>query len=230
MRKFKRLLIVLTASIFLTSCNLINGNSGDFDPTGNVVTDVDEDPTQFTDEDSEDVLAEEADADILLNGSSGTISDTTCGTNGSTVTITKIGKYHVTGSSSNVAIKVEEASESGDIYLILDNVTMTNSLFACLYVSKADKVIIQNIGTSSIVSTYTEGQIDDSSTIDGAIHARDDLTINGTGSLSVNSKLHGVVCKNDLKILGSLELNVTSTKIGFQAGDSLRIGETPIIT
>ena len=226
----KRLFLALSISV-LTGCGL-SSSSGEnvYSASGEVVSEVEDDPTQFSDGDSKSVSADEADASIVLNGSTGTISDETCGTSGSVVTITKKGKYHVTGSSQNVTIKIAESSESGNIYLILDNVTMTHSLFACIYVSQADKVILQNVGTSSITSTYSESQTDDSSTIDGAIHARDDLTINGSGSLSVEGQLHGIVCKDDLKILGSLELNVTSTKIGLQAGDSLRIGETPSIT
>ncbi len=173
----------------------------------------------FADGDYNDVTGENANAEITLSGSQGTISDTTRGSSGSTVTITSKGTYRITGSSEEVTIVVNDDQQSGNIYLILDNVTMKNSATACINVQAADKVIIQCVGNNSL--TMTAGEADGK--IDGAIYSKDDVTINGSGTLSVNSALHGIVCKADLKITGGT-LNVNADSVGIQADNSVRIG------
>ncbi|MBR2176748.1 MAG: carbohydrate-binding domain-containing protein [Clostridia bacterium] len=173
----------------------------------------------FADGDFKDVTAETVDAAITLSGNSGTISDTTRGSSGSKVTITSKGIYRVSGTSENVSIIINDNNKSGNIYLILDNVSMTNSSDACIYVESCDKLIVQCVGEN----TLTYNNSDENAEIDGAIYSKDDVTVNGSGILSINSQLHGIVCKDDLKITGA-ELNINSSAIGIKAGDSLRIG------
>ena len=175
--------------------------------------------SNFADGDYKDVTSEDVNATITLSGSEGTISDTTRGSSGSEVTITSKGTYKVTGSSENVTITVDDSTKSGNIYLILDNVSMKNSSNACINIQSCDKVIIQCVGENTIECSNT----DSSSKIDGAIYAKDDVTINGEGSLNVKSSLHGIVCKNDLKITGA-KLTVKADNIGIQADDSVKIG------
>lgn len=175
---------------------------------------------QFADSDYRDVSSETPDATITLSGSEGTISDTTRGSSGATVTITSKGIYHVTGSSDGVQIYISDTTKSGNIYLVLDNVSMTNNGDACIFVQDADKVILQCIGEVSIASTNLS-----TTGTDGAIYAKDDITINGSGTLSVSSSAHGIVCKNDMKLTGA-SLTVSADSIGLKAGDSVRIGGT----
>lgn len=191
--------------------------------SGQVVTEVTKNDDAYSSGDTKDVTDSTYDAVITLSGSQGTISDTTRGSSGSQVTITSKGTYKVTGSSDGVTIVVNDETESGNVYLVLENVTMTNSTFACIYVKNADKVIIQCTGNNYITSTVSTAPTDGTSTIDGAIHARDDLTINGEGTLTVKSNLHGIVCKNDLKITGST-LTVTASEKGIEAKESIKIG------
>lgn len=171
----------------------------------------------FADGDFKDVTSEEPDATITLSGNTGTISDTTRGTSGSEVTITSKGIYRVSGSAEDVTITVNDDNESGNVYLVLDDVEMTNASSACIYVEASDKVIIQCVGDNKL--TYTNSD----NSIDGAIYAKDDITINGTGNLSISSAQHGIVCKNDLKLTGA-ELTIDAESIGIKAGDSVRVG------
>ena len=171
----------------------------------------------FSNSDIKDVTGETPDAVITLEGASGTISDTTRGASGSTVTITAKGVYRVSGTAENVTIIVRDTTKSGNIYLVLDGVTMTNSDLPCILVESADKVIIQCAGENSL--TYTAA----SAEADGAIYARDDVTLNGTGSLTVASSLHGIVGCDDVKITGGT-LTVRADSIGIKANDSVRIG------
>ncbi|MEE3403071.1 MAG: carbohydrate-binding domain-containing protein [Acutalibacteraceae bacterium] len=174
---------------------------------------------QFADSDTKDVTGESANATITLSGSSATLSDTTRGSFADGVlTITSKGIYRVSGSSENISIQIDDSTKSGNVYLILDNVTMTNTTNPCIDVQNSDKVIIQTVGTCSLTYQNT----DTSAKKDGAVYAKDDVTINGSGTLNITSSLHGIVAKNDLKITNTT-LNLQADKIGIQAGDSVRI-------
>ncbi|MCR5042343.1 MAG: carbohydrate-binding domain-containing protein, partial [Clostridia bacterium] len=172
--------------------------------------------TYFADGDFKDVSGETPNAQITLSGNTGTISDTTRGSSGSTVTVTSKGIYRVTGAGTDVTIEVADTAESGNVYLIFDGVTMANSSSPCVLVSNADKTVITCVGENTL-------SFDGGGEYDGAIYAKDDLTINGTGSLSITSGEHGVVCKNDLRITGAV-LNVASGSIGLKANDSVCFG------
>ena len=73
------------------------------------------DSDYFADGDYKEVSGEAPDAEITLSGDSGTISDTTRGSSGATVTITSKGVYRVTGSSEDVTIVVADDAESGNV-------------------------------------------------------------------------------------------------------------------
>lgn len=189
-------------------------DSGETSSSGTAVS-----SEMFADGDYKDVTSETPNATITLSGSTGTISDTARGSSGSEVTITSKGIYKVTGSSDEVSIVINDESQSGNIYLILDNVTMSNSSTACINVKACDKLIIQTVGENSLTYTNT----DSSEKVDGAVYSKDDLTINGSGTLNITSSLHGIVCKNDLKITdGTVNIDVLSA--GIKADDSVRIG------
>lgn len=173
----------------------------------------------FADGDYKDVTSETADAEITLSGSSGTISDTTRGSSGSEVKITSKGIYKVSGTSEDVSIVVDDSTKSGNIYLILDNVNMTNASAACIDVENCDKLIIQCVGENTLTYNNTDEKAD----TDGAVYAKDDVTVNGSGKLNISSKLHGVVCKNDFKVTDG-EISITSGSVGIKADDSVRMG------
>ena len=214
---------ILGASLVSCALGSTSSDSAKENDIGTVVDEVPTDDEQFNDSDSKDVSEEEENATITVSDDSGTISDTTRGSSGSVVTITSKGTYRVTGTSKNVQILINDETKSGNVYLILDGVNMTNANSSCIYVKNADKVILQCVGENTITSTNASAVSDGDDSIDAAIFACDDLTINGEGSLTVNSKLHGIVCKDDLKITGSV-LNITASKKGIDANDSVRIG------
>lgn len=179
----------------------------------------------FSDGDFKDVSSDDANASITLSGNTGTISDTTRGSSGSEVTITSKGIYRISGSADGVSIVVNDSTKSGNIYLVLDNITMTNSSAPCINIQAADKVIIQCVGENSLTCNSS----DSSAKADGAIYAKSDITINGTGKLNINSSLHGIVGKKDVKLTGA-STTVKADLIGIQADNSLRIssGEASI--
>ena len=64
--------------------------------------------------------------------------------------------------------------------------------------------------------------------VDGTIYSRDDLTINGTGSLAVSAVYqHGIVCNDNLAITGG-HLTINAVQDGIHAHDSVRIRDAAL--
>lgn len=201
MKKIKRFLPILFVFPFLlASCN--NTSSIDDIPVG------EKDTNMFSSGDLKQYKGEDYTATINLSALT------------ADYTITAAGVYHVKGSTKYQLI-IEDNSSS-NIHLVLDNVTMTNDANAPIYVKKSEKVVLHLLGENNIEATYTSEVIDGEDSINGAIFSKDDLTITGTGTLNVSSKLHGIVCKDDLKmIMGTI--NIKATKRGIDANDSFRM-------
>lgn len=144
---------------------------------------------------------------------------------GEDVTITEEGTYIITGSQDDgqIIINVDDTEK---VQLVLDDVTMTNDDSACILVESADKVFITVPEGSE--STLSDGgseyiQASDEYTVDGVIFSRDDITINGEGTLNINAGYkHAVVSKDDLKVV-STDLEITSAGKGLAGADSVRI-------
>lgn len=144
---------------------------------------------------------------------------------GGDVEITEEGVYLLSGSMENGMILVD-AHESAKVQLVLDNVEVSNSRGAAIYVRQADKVFITlaegSVNALSGGDSYVS--IDDGN-IDGIIFAKSDLTINGKGSLNVAAVTgHGIVSKDDLKVAGGT-VAVTAPGHGLSGRDSVRICE-----
>lgn len=201
-----------------------SGTSGETSQTSSQTSTAVSESSYFSDADYKDVSSETPHAEIVFSGSEATISDTTRGSvSGKTVTITSKGIYKISGNSDDVSIVIDDSTKSGNIYLILDNVTMTTSSAPCIYVKNADKVLIQSTESSSLTFNGSS-----SAKEDAAIYAKDDVTINGSGVLNITSNLHGIVCKDDLKITGST-LNVKAESIGIKSEGTVRIGGGTIL-
>ena len=166
---------------------------------------------------------------ITLTGDGATISGNGAYTNDGNVVITNAGYYVVTGSLTDGYISVD-AYDSSKVYIQLNGVEIDCSDDACIRVDQADKVFLtlaegsQNILTSG--STYSDEALNDGT--DGAIFAHDDLTINGSGSLTVSAEYrHGIAANDDLVITGGT-INVTAAADGIRGKDSMRIKEASI--
>ena len=142
---------------------------------------------------------------------------------GQTVTITGEGTYLISGSLSNGSIVVD-VEDSEKVQLVYDNVSITNESGAAVYVRQADKVFLTLAEGSENIIVSNGTTTEDDSNIDGALFAKDDLTINGTGTLNVTSAAHGIVCKDDLVVTGGTYC-ITAEKQGFSGKDSVRIAD-----
>lgn len=167
---------------------------------------------------------EESSVGIRFADGSAAIDGEGATSEGETVTISQAGTYILSGTATNGRIIVS-ADKTAEIKLIFNGVDITCADNAPLLVSKAKKVyIVLEDGTENVLTdsaSYSLGE-DDSNT-DGAIFSKADLTINGSGTLTVNANYkHGIVSKDDLVITDG-NINVTSASTAMVGKDSVKI-------
>lgn len=161
---------------------------------------------------------------ITLSGDTATVSGSGAYASDGSVTIASAGYYDVTGTLTDGSLIVD-AGKNAKVFLRLNGVTITCSDDAAIRVNQADKVFLTLAeGTENTVTsgeTYSETALADKT--DGAIFAHDDLTINGSGSLTVTAAYkHGIAANDSLRITGG-KITVTAPADTIHVNDSLHI-------
>ncbi len=120
------------------------------------------------------------------------------------VTVLSSGVYVFSGNSSDGQIFVN-SSDNGTVRLVLNGLNLTSEASAPIYITSAEKCIItlaqgsENILTDSANYIFDEG----SDEPNAAVFSKDDLTVNGSGKLTVNANYNnGIRSKDGLKITG----------------------------
>ena len=181
----------------------------------------------FSDKDVEAGYDDSEAETITLNGSSASSDSSSVKIEGSVITIKGKGTYVITGKLDDGYIVVD-AGDSDDIRIILKGAEITSSDYAALYCLNADNVYITlESDTRNVLKNGGSFDSKDDNNVDGAIFAKTDITINGTGSLEVISTDHGIVGKDDVTIAGG-NIVINSTSDGIQANDSVAIQEANI--
>ena len=141
-------------------------------------------------------------------------------TSGEDLTISEEGVYVVTGTATDASIIVE-ADDAAKVQIVLDGVSITNETAPAIYVKSADKVFVTLQGENTLSTTGTF-EADGDTNVDAVVFSKDDLVLNGSGSLTVSSSANAVTSKDDLRITGGT-YNVTSTGHAFEANDALSV-------
>lgn len=141
------------------------------------------------------------------------------------VTIKAAGVYVLSGTFTDGTIVVD-AGDDDKVQLVLDGVSITAADYAAIYAKNADKVfatLAEGAGNSLTVSgDYV--QTDDNN-VDAVIFAKCDLTLGGTGSLTVKDTTgHGIVSKDDLVVTGGT-YTIDSQDHCLNGKDSVRIAD-----
>ena len=180
------------------------------------------DGDMFTERDSKSEYDASKAVTIQLSGTSATASSDSVQINGSTVIIKEEATYVISGSLNGML--VVDAPDTAKLQLVLNGVDITSEASAALYILEADKVFVTLAdGTTNTLANGGSFITVDDNNIDGALFSKQDLTLNGSGSLTVTSTAgHGIVCKDDLVITGGTYV-VNSASHGLDANDSVRI-------
>lgn len=182
----------------------------------------------FTDRDYRTEYTESKSVLIQLNGDSAECSSKAVQISGTTVTITDEGTYILTGTLNDGMIIVN-ADEKDKPQLVLNGVSINSETSAPLYILEADKVFVTLAeGTENTLSNGGSFVAIDENNIDAVVFSKQDLTFNGSGSLTVTSPGgHGIVSKDDLVFTGGV-YTITAASHGLDANDSVRIVDTVI--
>ena len=189
--------------------------------TGITYLDADD---MFTDRDKEVGYDEDTATAITLSDDASSCDSSSVTISNNTITITDEGTYLLTGSLSDGQVIVD--ADNKKVQLVLDSVNINCDTSAALYVKAADKVFVTLASDSenSLSNTSDFVAIDDNN-IDAVIFSKDDLTLNGSGTLTVTAKYgHGIVSKDDL-VITSGTYQITAAKHALSGKDSVRIAD-----
>jgi hypothetical protein len=131
------------------------------------------------------------------------------------LSITTGGVYHLTGTLNGYV----EINTTEYVKIILDNATINNSNGPAIYVESSKGTYINLVGNSTLSdsSTYTGFSTD----VTGCIYSKDDLIIDGDGTLNVKANYEdGIVSKDDL-VIKSGNINITSKDDGIRGKDTV---------
>lgn len=176
------------------------------------------DETKADASETDETKADESETNETENAASGVYIS------GNIITITKEGTYVLSGALSEGQIVVD--ADSAKVQLVLDNADITCASSAAIYVKNADKAFITLAeGSENILMNTAEYEAIDDNNIDAVIFSKDDLTLNGKGTLTINSEYgHGIVSKDDLKLVGGT-YNITAENHAISGKDSVRIAD-----
>ncbi len=164
---------------------------------------------------------------IQLNGSSATANSDKVQISDSTVTITEEGTYILSGTLDDGTIIVN-ADNSAKLHLIFDNVSINSNDSAAILVLSADKVIVTLASEQNSLSNGGIFTTIDDININAVLYSKEDLSLNGSGSLTINSPAgHGISCKDDLVLAGGT-YTITAGNHGLDANDSIRLTASTI--
>ena len=238
----KKLLALFCATAL--SMTAVAGCTGTKSSTGNVVsseTEVNAEETvaqsetgtfssadMFTERDLAGTYEESGAVYVTLSDDGITGETAGVAINGQTVTITAEGTYIFSGTLSEGQIVVD--ADNAKVQIVFDNVDITCASSAAVYVKSAEKVFVTLAeGSQNTLRNTDEYVAIDDNNIDAVIFSKSDLTLNGTGSLTIESANgHGIVSKDDLKITGGT-YDITAAGQALSGKDSVRIADGTFI-
>lgn len=160
---------------------------------------------------------------ISLSGTGAEVSGEGVNVTDGWVTITAEGTYVLSGSLEGT-VEVD-APDTAKVQLVLDGAAITNASGAALVVKQADKCFVtladgsENTLEDGADYALAEGEDEPNA----ALFSKEDLTINGSGKLTVKGNYrHGIASKDDLVITGGT-LDVTAVENGLRGKDCVKI-------
>ena len=229
---FHRRLTLRLLCIALCACMALNGCSSTSLPddtlsseqeeTESSVSSSEDSAYTYSDYELDDSFDRQSAASITLSGSTAQSNGSGVSINNATVTISKEGCYLISGELEDGQIIVD-AGDSDKVQLVLDNASIHCSTGSAILVRNADNVKVTLAADSeNELSDGTEYQTDNDNP-DAALCSKDDLVINGSGSLTVQGNYkHGIAGNDDLVITGG-RLTVNSLSHALRGKDSVAI-------
>lgn len=162
---------------------------------------------------------------ITLSGKTATCDSSNVQIENGVVTIKAAGVYVLSGTLTDGTIVVD-AGDDDKVQLVLDGVSITAADYAAIYAKNADKVFVTLAeGTENTLTVSGDYVQTDDNNVDAVIFAKCDLTLGGSGSLTVKDTVgHGIVSKDDLVVTGGT-YTIESQNHCLNGKDSVRIAD-----
>ena len=168
----------------------------------------------YTEEDFDDSWDNNA-TDINLDNKSGKIE------------ITNGGTYHITGTLNDGYLYVDTSDQ---VKLVLDNVNISSSNYAAIMIENAAKTIITLAKSSDNYlkdgTNYNLTTTEDEP--NRALFSKDNLTINGSGSLNITASYEDGIVSKDGLIIVSGDIKIIANDDGIRGKDYVNIYDAKI--
>lgn len=193
-------------------------------PTVNIdFAQVDED--MFSNRDLQQDYSAAGAVQIQLSGNTASCSSPAVSITGTSISIQQEGTYILTGTLKDGSITIN-AGEQDKVQLVLNNASITSNNGPAIFAVEADKLFLT--AADGTDNTIANGGAFINEETDAAVFCRMDLTVNGSGKLTVNSPAgNGISCKDDLAVTAGT-MTVNSGNHGLDANDSIRIAGTTL--
>ena len=226
-------LLAVTLAGSLCACNALVGGASEEAASTAVVSDgaVSDESGRVTDG---SITAKEATGDFTVTTSDGAAPSvsstlTASGSEDAVYTITKAGTYTLTGALEGQVIV--EVGDEDEVVLELSGVTLTCDTDSPIKVLSAGKVEISaKSGTENLIrDTRSAKTTDDDSQGKGAIYAKSDLKLKGSGVLVIVAGYYnGIHTTKDLTIQ-NLTLKVTAPNNAIKGNDSVTVKSGTVV-
>ena len=232
---------VVLLSVTIAGCSQNNGNgnnSGENTSENTVGTASSETiaveaemiNVSYDEEDLKDTWEEASAVKIVMDGTSAEIEGEGAKAEDGTVTITSAGTYVVSGTMTDGQLVINAGKEDM-VHVVLNGVSITCSNSAAIYGVQSEKLILTLAeGTENVLNDGTEYVYENAADDEpnAALFSKDDITINGTGSLQVNGNYQdGIRSKDDLMVVSGT-ISVTAADDGLKGKDSVVIRDAKL--
>ncbi len=202
-------------------------DSQDADPDEQIIIDTVTNGSWTAKITASDVLGEDDTSSVTtvnLSGDTADISGIGASVRDGYLVITAGGTYSLSGSfNGGIIVDIPAVAKA---HLIFRGIEITSDAYSALAVICADKVIITLAdGTVNKLTDGTSYTYAYSTTVipNACLFSKDDLTINGTGTLEVTGRFNnGISTKDDLTILGG-NIRVNAANHGIRGNDYVLI-------
>ncbi len=194
------------------------------------MTDAEADNSMFHDDPADYIWDETDVVEIQLNGNSITVNGSGATAYGSIVTIGSAGNYRITGNLTDGQVIVDTEDES-IVRLILNGVNIHNASNAPVFIKSAEKSMIvlqensNNFLSDAASYIYEDAEEDEPN---ATVFSKDDLTIFGNGSLTVEANYNDGIASKDGLIIASGKIAVTAADDGIRGKDYLVVKDGDI--
>ncbi len=147
---------------------------------------------------------------------------------GSNIVITSSGTYNFEGEYESINVNVDKETDSEDVYLVFNNVTINNDEGTPINIVEAKNIII--LLEDNTYNKITQGNIttDDQEFPSSAIYSKADLLITGNGTLEVITSYNDAINSRDDLIIQDSTIIINAVGDGLVGKDLVAIENSNI--